>query len=147
MDKNFYAKLVKLIDVFSYSVTDDYKDYPIGTRLYCDTKDGEIKICPEGYDGFFDEVVECPVCGKHMLSLDTCPECGWEIDTSVSDDEYSDWNYASLNDYKEAYELIKEWRMKHGSDYNHGYSSGYFEGFAEGMEYAEENHRRDIQLP
>ena len=51
---------------------------------------------------------KCPICGKYTFGQDwICQCCGWQQDTLVyTDDEYSDSNYCSINEYKEVYRQV-----------------------------------------
>ena len=51
---------------------------------------------------------KCPICGKYTFGQDwICNRCGWQQDNLVyTDDEYSDSNYCSINEYKEVYKQV-----------------------------------------
>ena len=58
--------------------------------------------------GVQDNNRRCPICGKYTFGQDwICQRCGWQQDTLVyTDDEYSDSNYCSINEYREVYKNV-----------------------------------------
>lgn len=58
-----------------------------------------IQVCK--LYGVEDKHLKCPVCGRYTLGQDWICNCGWQQDFLLkSDDEYSDSNYCSVNEYK-----------------------------------------------
>ena len=58
--------------------------------------------------GVDNENRKCPICEKYTFGQDwICNCCGWQQDNLVyTDDEYSDSNYCSINEYKEVYKQV-----------------------------------------
>ena len=55
----------------------------------------------EEYREFGYKIVNCPVCGKETLDdYFICPNCGWEYDGTVEENEYSSCNKATIADYR-----------------------------------------------
>lgn len=52
--------------------------------------------------------LKCPICGHYTLGQDwICQHCGWQQDNLIeNDDEYSDSNCCSINEYKLIYNRV-----------------------------------------
>ena len=55
----------------------------------------------EEFREFGYKIVNCPVCGKETLDdYFICPNCGWEYDGTVEENEYSSCNKATIAGYR-----------------------------------------------
>lgn len=53
------------------------------------------------------KIVNCPVCGKETLDdYFICPNCGWEYDGTIEENEFSSCNKATIVDYRKSKEIL-----------------------------------------